>query len=149
MESKSNSFKWIIGKVCESEEHIKISYGSYDNPDMDQFMLVARISAPKDKIFVVEFLIESDDPHKTRMVDEVKKELDFYLVEKGEREPWGYVIYHCNTGANIYSHVHWTYFPEGSIPGQKGMHSEVITEEKIDRKGIKTRKRMIYKPEIK
>jgi hypothetical protein len=41
-------------------------------------------------------------------------ELDFYLVEKLERDPWAYAVYHCGTGANMYSRVHWSYFPTGA-----------------------------------
>jgi hypothetical protein len=152
MKPKASSYQWINGKVSESEEHIKISFGSYNDPDAGQLISIARVSKPKEKIFRVEFLIKSDSPDETKMIDAVKKELDFYLVEWGEGsifgDPWAYAIYHCSTSANIYSLVHWAYFPEGSIAGQKGKHSEVITEEKIDRKGKKTRKRMIYKPEI-
>lgn len=42
------------------------------------------------------------------------KELNFYLVEKGEKDPWQYAIYHCGTASNIYSDVHWGYFPGAS-----------------------------------
>ena len=46
--------------------------------------------------------------------DGVTKELTFYLVEKGEKDPWRYAIYHCGTASNIYSQVHWGYFPIGA-----------------------------------
>ena len=53
------------------------------------------------------------------MMSEAKRELDFYLVEHPKElpatgHPWEYGIYHCNTSANIYSSVHWSYFPNGS-----------------------------------
>jgi hypothetical protein len=150
MEPKAPPYQWIFGKVIESEEHIKISFGSYDE---DKFISVARVSKPNERIFNVEFLIKSGTPDEIKMVDAVKEELDFYLIEHGARnfmgDPWRYAIYHCTTSANIYSHVHWSYFPKGSSIGQKGTHSEVITEEKTDQKGKKTRERIIYKPEIK
>jgi hypothetical protein len=44
---------------------------------------------------------------------QVKSELDFYQVEKGERDPWQYAIYHFGTGPNPYSSVHWGYYPNG------------------------------------
>jgi hypothetical protein len=71
-------------------------------------------------------MVITGSPEETKMIDAVKKELDFYLIEWGERspfrDPWGYAIYHCVTSANIYSHVHWSYFPKGSSAGQKGIH---------------------------
>jgi hypothetical protein len=153
MEPKAPLYKWITGKVSESEEHIKISFGTFQNSDRDQFISVARVGKPKERIFEVEFLTKSDTPDETKMIDAIKKELDFYLIEWGEGsvfgDPWSYAIYHCNTSANIYSHVHWSYFQKGSAAGQKGMHGEVIIEEKIDQTGKKTREKMIYKPDIK
>ena len=46
---------------------------------------------------------------------EVRRELDFYLVEHPRDypdtgDPWSYAVYHCSTGANVYSPVHWSYF---------------------------------------
>jgi hypothetical protein len=61
----------------------------------------------------VEWLITHDSAEQQIMVVDVHKELDFYLVEKNEPDPWAYAIYHCNTGANMYSTVHWSYFPKG------------------------------------
>jgi hypothetical protein len=54
-----------------------------------------------------------------RIIDAAREELDFYLVEHpkgfpGTGHPWGYAIYHCNTAANMYSNVHWSYFPNGN-----------------------------------
>jgi len=40
-------------------------------------------------------------------VNEVTRELNFYLIEKGEDNPWAYAKYHCSTASNIYSSVHW------------------------------------------
>ena len=50
----------------------------------------------------------------------VRKELDFYLVEHpagfpATGGPWEYAVYHCGTGANIYSSVHWSYFQLGRL----------------------------------
>ncbi len=128
-----------MGKVSEDEEHIKISFGSFDDSGWDQFTTIARVSAPKKRTFVVEFLIESEKPHETEMVTDVKRELDFYLVEKGEENPWVYARYHCGTGANVYSSVHWSYFPKGSTAGQKGKSSRLIK---------KGKDKYIFKPEF-
>ena len=42
-----------------------------------------------------------------------KKELDFFLIEKGEEDPWAYVEYQCGIAVNLYSKVHWTFHPKG------------------------------------
>ncbi len=47
-----------------------------------------------------------------------KTELNFYLVEKGEPDPWAYAKYHCTTASNLYSSVHWSYYPEGDKDGE-------------------------------
>jgi len=51
------------------------------------------------------------------MIAAAGRELDFYLVEKGGANPWAYAKYHCNTAANMYSSVHWSYFPSGKEVG--------------------------------
>jgi hypothetical protein len=51
--------------------------------------------------------------------------LDFYLVERRERNPWAYAIYHCGTGSNMYSKVHWSYFPSGR---QGRRHSSEVVQ---------------------
>jgi hypothetical protein len=63
----------------------------------------------------VQWLINPDGQPAT----EVRRELDFYLIEHPARfsdtgEPWDYAVYHYGTGANMYSSVHWSHFPEGS-----------------------------------
>jgi hypothetical protein len=55
-----------------------------------------------------------DNPSHEQMINAARKELDFYLVDKREPNPWAYAKYHCNTAANMYSKVHWSYFPNGN-----------------------------------
>jgi hypothetical protein len=43
-------------------------------------------------------------------MNKTKEELDFYLVELHERDPWLYAKYHCGTIANVYSSIHWSFF---------------------------------------
>jgi hypothetical protein len=47
------------------------------------------------------------------MIRYVRREIDYYLVELREKDPWAYAIYHCSTAANVYSKVHWGYYPKG------------------------------------
>jgi hypothetical protein len=37
----------------------------------------------------------------------VKRELDFFFIEKRERDPVKYLRYHCTTASNLYSHIQW------------------------------------------
>ena len=46
-------------------------------------------------------------------VEDEHSELRYGDAAKGEPNPWEYAIYHCNTSANVYSKVHWSYFPNG------------------------------------
>jgi hypothetical protein len=69
-------------------------------------------------VFVVEFLPASELAGTALEAGRqaVRQELDFYLVQLEEPDPWRYAIYHCTTAANIYSSVHWGYFPTGCVP---------------------------------
>jgi hypothetical protein len=67
----------------------------------------------------VEFLVDRDSPEHEQAVAKVVEDIEFYLIEKPEPDPWGYAQYHCGTLANVYSHVHWGYFvssPEQATP---------------------------------
>ncbi len=75
-------------------------------------VLVALLSAPCKNIFTVQFLIQEGDERKETICQEVKKDLDFILIELQERNPWIYAKYHCNTASNIYSTVYWEYHPK-------------------------------------
>jgi len=63
-------------------------------------------------MYIVEFVISPERSYEDEMIKAVKKELDFFLIEKGEENPWAYVEYHCGTVANLYSNVHWSFFPK-------------------------------------
>jgi hypothetical protein len=71
------------------------------------------------------------------MINAARKDIDFYLVEKGEANPWAYAKYHCSTAANIYSKVHWLCFPDGNR-GQR--HASRVIRLSDGTKGI-------FKPE--
>jgi hypothetical protein len=58
------------------------------------------------------------------LIARAREELDFYLVEKNEADPWAYAVYHCNTGTNLYSLIHWSYFSIGQ--GGERVSSRVI-----------------------
>jgi hypothetical protein len=112
MKKDSYPYRWEHGSVDPAQDHIVLTYGDINKEDPKEFPHVALVSAPKGFIFKVQFLVDDKDDRFRRMRRAVEKELNFYLVEKLEPDPWAYAIYHCNTAANLYSKVHWLYFPK-------------------------------------
>jgi hypothetical protein len=88
---------------------MKLVYGDAELP-------VALVAKPVGHTFVVEFLQipEIDQSEYDRIKRAVTWQLTYYLVELGEKDPWKYAIYHCGTASNLYSDVHWGYFPGGA-----------------------------------
>jgi hypothetical protein len=115
--SGGTNWGWREEVVNIQGEHIEIRYGDAAKDAYDEWLPIALIGKPTNHVFPVSWLITPDNSSKQRMIDAVKKELDFYLVEKHEANPWAYAKHHCNTAANIYSKVHWSYFTN-AIPGQ-------------------------------
>lgn len=105
-------WEWTEGKVDRSSPHMKLYVGEWG----ESAVPVALVAKPVENSFPVEFLEvpDLDRGESDRIKLAVTKELNFYLVEKGEPDPWKYAIYHCGTASNIYSQVHWGYFPDGS-----------------------------------
>lgn len=93
---------WVEGPVDSSREHIQLCFG-------DAWTPVALVAPADTHRFAVEFLIDpgaGDDAAEA--VREARRELDYYLVEKGEENPWGYAMYHGGTTSNlVYSSIHW------------------------------------------
>jgi hypothetical protein len=114
MHGKSGSTRWgwKDGKVDRFAPHMKLFYGDWG----ESALPVALVAKPVGQSFAVEFLQipELDQGEYEQIKQAVMKELTFYLVEKSEPDPWKYAIYHCGTASNIYSQVHWGYFPGGT-----------------------------------
>ena len=128
-QAKAN-WGWQNGVVDVEGEHIELHYGDAEKTAYEQWLPIAVIGKPKGRVFPVRWLINPGNPSRERMIDAARKQLDFYLVQHpkgfpGTGHPWDYAIYHCNTGANMYSSVHWSYFPNGS----RGQHhaSRIVT----------------------
>ena len=95
------------GTVNTDDDHMKLTYE--DNPDP-----VALIAQGEGNTFIVQFLeTDSNQENWKETIRYVRRELDFFLVELREENPWAYAIYHCSTAANVYSKVHWGYYPKG------------------------------------
>lgn len=92
-------WRWTEGSVDTNEEHIKITFE--ERPE--HVALVGNYGGQ----ITVQFLDSCDRDVKAA----VRDELNFYFEELREPNPWGYAIYHCSTMANVYSKVHWGYYP--------------------------------------
>jgi hypothetical protein len=95
-------WSWNEGAVNEHEDHLLLTYAPTD-------LAVALVAPPVDGAFPVRFIAAHDA--ETKAWDAVRRELDFYLLEVGGDDPWGYAIYHCGTMANVYSDVRWSWHP--------------------------------------
>ena len=106
-------WRWSEQAVDRTKEHIELRFGDAGVSPYEEWVPVALIGPPKGNVFPVQLIIDSKGAKHPEMMEAARKELDFYLTEVGGPEPWGYAIYHCNTAANMYSEIHWSYFPEG------------------------------------
>jgi hypothetical protein len=100
---------WHEGAVEAARAHIQISWEPKAG-DLDGLVVVARVApgdGPSD--FLVQFVIDPNDPRANEAIADVRGELDFYLVEMDEPDPWAYARYHCTTASNIYGQVHWSW----------------------------------------
>ena len=100
--------RWSEGEVDLENEHIKLFVGEFSDP-----RLIAVLAPAGERSFTVQFFV--DKIAQTSSVADVTQELNFYLLEKGEQNPWAYAKYHYATASNIYSTVHWAlYKPSAS-----------------------------------
>jgi hypothetical protein len=101
--------QWQEGEVDGTREHFELRYGSAEESDWSKWIDIALVAPPESGIVNVHFLVDRRDERNTEAIGYAIKEIKFYLIEKGERDPWLYAQYHCGTGANIYSKVHWIF----------------------------------------
>jgi len=102
-------WQWKTGKVDKSKEHVEITYGDINKSAEKDFTTVARVSPPYEQTCTVEFLLSPENDKNSEMMKAVKKDINFYIVEKNEFDPWRYIRSHCGSTANLYSNVHWIY----------------------------------------
>ena len=102
-------WSWFPGKVDLDNRYFELKFGYDPAP-------VARIGIGKNYVFIVEFLIKiNDDIEKQKEIfNEVLWEIELYLINNSEPDPIEYMINHSKKCANVYSKVHWRYFPKGS-----------------------------------
>ena len=110
LEVNEVKWSWVEGDVNTNEEHMELRYGRLEDGGYDDWIPVAFIAAPKENIFYVNFLIEPTDEQHIYALEAAKRELTFYLIDKGEPDPWSYAKYHTTTMADVYSSIHWSFF---------------------------------------
>jgi len=109
---RSKSWAWQEREIDLAQEHFEVSYGLAKS-DPSQWVMVARVGPPTNGGFGVQFMVERANPAYEQAINAVVEEVEFYLGNKGEPDPWAYAKYHCGTASNLYSSVHWSY-REGS-----------------------------------
>ena len=111
----TTKWSWAEGKVDTDEEHFELRYGSVEDGVWDAWTTAAYIAPAKKQTFYVKFVIEANNEENKTIIEAVKKQLSFYLTELNNPDPWDYAKYHCGTASDMYSMVHWSYFPKGWI----------------------------------
>lgn len=111
---------WAEGIVNPDGDHIRLCHGK--DPTT-----IARLARGPGEIFSVQFLsAPAADVRTAQIREDVRRELDFYLIEHVWPDPWAYAQYHCYTAANVYSKVHWGWYPKGPKRSSEPHSSRVI-----------------------
>ena len=100
----------VEGGVPPDDEHMALSYGSFDT-DKPPFPIVARVSPPRKGVITIELLVDDSTTRVPEIIADVRRKVRWLFVEKGEANPWGYAKYHCTTAANAYGNVHGGWVP--------------------------------------
>jgi hypothetical protein len=101
-------WQWQPGKVDLKNRYFELKYGN--DP-----LAVTRVGIGINKNFIVEFLIniKDDIERQKEIFNDVLWEIELYLINNSEPDPIEYMINHTKKCANMYSKVHWRYFPKG------------------------------------
>jgi len=109
---KSEPWSWREGEVDESDDHFELRYGTVDDRGWDDWLPVAIVGPAQNRAFAIHFLIDCADASKKKIVEDLVRELNYYFVELNEEDPWRYLQYHAGTSSNVYSSIHWSFFPK-------------------------------------
>lgn len=97
---------WVEGVVDREADHVSLSYG-------ERRQAMALVAPHREHGFTVQFLFKAQaNGHANRMLEEVRQELSFYLLDVVGPDSWAFVQYHCDTPANHLSRVHWAWHPK-------------------------------------
>ena len=109
----------IEGEVFPDDEHMALSYGSFDT-DKPPFPIVARVSPHRKGVITLELLVDGSTTRGKEIIADLRREVHWLFVEKGEAEPWAYARYHCTASSNVYSNVHWGWASTTTSPERQG-----------------------------
>lgn len=118
---KRSGWRWKEGAVDRAHDHFELRYGDgMGEEGWADWMPVALVGPAVRRTFPVEFLPDTDGrPLDGDITAAVRRELDFYLIEVGEPDPWLYAQYHGGTMADAISLVHWGYVRQQGSQGAK------------------------------
>ena len=105
-----SDWEWIPGRVDLSKRYFELKYGNNPAP-------IARVGiSAENYTFIVEFILPKENDYKQleEIFKEVIYEIELYLVNNSIPDPLNYMINHTHKCANLYSRVHWVYYPKGS-----------------------------------
>ncbi len=88
--------EWHRGQIDKAREHIELLWAKDGG-------LICKLQPETNNSFIVEF----EDGINKRRTKEAENELNFYLIELNEPDPWKYAKYHCGSTCNWYSSVRW------------------------------------------
>jgi hypothetical protein len=102
---------WVEGLVDREADHVSLSYG-------ESRRAVALVAPHGQQGFTVQFLLKArrTEARANKLLDAVRRELTYYLLEAIGPDSWTFVQYHCETPANRLSIVHWAWHPKSVIP---------------------------------
>jgi hypothetical protein len=106
----NNDFwEWNLGIVDTTNRYFELKFGNFPAP-------VTRIGIGNNHNFIVEFLLSTSVEHEQQeeIFREIIYEIELYLINNSEPDPVTYMIKHTQKCANLYSKIHWGYFPKGS-----------------------------------
>jgi len=104
---------WREGRVDLRRDFILLTAAPEPEGTLTQAAALVACGQESDPRFVVEILAGLSAEQREAVAAEIR----FYLLDKGEPDPWAYAIHHCSTAANVYSSIHWGYFPAGHKAG--------------------------------
>ena len=84
------SLEIVEGAVSPDDEHMALSYGSFDT-DKPPFPIVARVSPPRKGVITLELLADSSTTRDKEIIADVRRQVQWLFLEKGEAKPWAYV----------------------------------------------------------
>ncbi len=112
--ARASRIAWVEGVVDRRADHVSLSYG-------ESRRAMALVAPHRRHGFTVQFLFKArrTEVRANKMLDDVRRELAFYLLDVVGPDSWAFVQYHCETPANRLSIVHWTWHPKGARPSER------------------------------